>query len=132
MVTLYSKYTRALTFENLVQQLQSATLRARTPGRAEGSQPGDEIEGVAVSGGDLGLIECLCGVYPRPLWIGNSKNDPRNPIQYVSEAVRAREVSAYADVELCIDLDAAHEVRSCLWSEALRFLRRKVHLKHAK
>ena len=65
-MTLYSKYTRALTFENLVQQLQSATLRARTPGRAEGSQPGDEIEGVAVSGGDLGLIECLCGVFPRP------------------------------------------------------------------
>jgi hypothetical protein len=118
-----------------VQQLHSATLRARAPGGVEGgegSQQGEGLEGVAVAGGDLGLIECLCGVYPRPLWIGNSKNDPRNPIEYVSEAVRAREVSAYADVELCIDLDAAHEVRPCLWSETLRFLRRKVHSKHAK
>jgi hypothetical protein len=74
----------------------------------------------------------MCGVYPRPLWIGNSKNDPRNPIQYVSEAVRARKVSAYAHDELCIDLDAAHEVRPSLWSETLGFLRRKVHSKHAK
>ena len=66
-MTLYSKYTKALTFENLVQQLHSATLRARAPvGGVEGSQSGEVIEEIEVAGGDLGLIECLCGVFPRP------------------------------------------------------------------
>jgi hypothetical protein len=109
-----------------VQQLHSATLRARAPvGGVEGSQSGEVIEGIEVAGGDLGLIECLCGVFPRPHRL-------RHILDRVPGVVFRITNHAYADVELCIDLDAAHEVRPCLWSETLRFLRRKVHSKHAK
>ena len=89
--------------------------------------------GVPVVGGELGLVQCLSAVHPRPLSICNAGRDPRCPppaasklvvllpcniqitssevlehfrcpIKYVKDAVLAPELAAYENLRLCIEV----------------------------
>jgi hypothetical protein len=112
--------------------------------------------GVPVVGGELGLVQCLSAVHPRPLSICNAGRDPRCPppaasklvvllpcniqitssevlehfrcpIKYVKDAVLAPELAAYENLRLCIDSWAGHEVTPKMWCDTLHFLHEHIH-----